>query len=42
VIFFVRHGESIWNEAQSAKDFGQMVSDVDHGLSIDGMAQVGR
>eukprot|EP00750_Incisomonas_marina_P014380 INCI17649.3.p1 GENE.INCI17649.3~~INCI17649.3.p1 ORF type:complete len:594 (+),score=75.10 INCI17649.3:139-1920(+) len=39
IMFFIRHGESLWNEAQGSRNFGQMMSDVDHGLSAMGMAE---
>ena len=38
-VFFVRHGESRWNEAQRRKDVLQMVSHVDHPLNETGYRQ---
>ena len=38
-VYIVRHGESVWNKAQSEKDFGAMLSDVDHPLNQAGRAQ---
>ena len=38
-IYIVRHGESVWNKAQSDKDVVAMLSDVDHPLNEMGRAQ---
>jgi len=38
-IYMVRHGESVWNEAQADKDVVAMLSDVDHPLNEVGRAQ---
>ena len=38
-VFFVRHGESRWNEAQRKKDVLEMVSHVDHPLNQTGYMQ---
>ena len=38
-VFFIRHGESRWNEAQRRKDVLEMVSHVDHPLSDTGFEQ---
>lgn len=39
-VFFIRHGESRWNEAQAKRDVFQMVSHVDHPLNEHGYRQV--
>lgn len=39
-VFFIRHGESRWNEAQAKRDVLQMVSHVDHPLNEHGFQQV--
>jgi len=38
-VFFVRHGESKWNEAQAKRDVLEMVSQVDHPLNEKGYKQ---
>jgi broad specificity phosphatase PhoE len=38
-IFFVRHGESKWNQAQESMNLVNMLKEYDHGLSGDGMLQ---
>jgi broad specificity phosphatase PhoE len=38
-IFFVRHGESVWNRAQAKLDVLALVSDVDHPLNLKGRVQ---
>mmetsp|Transcript_40011 Transcript_40011/g.101622 ORF Transcript_40011/g.101622 Transcript_40011/m.101622 type:complete len:609 (+) Transcript_40011:132-1958(+) len=38
-VFFVRHAESVWNEAQSKAQVHKMVSETDHGLSAAGGRQ---
>ena len=38
-VFFIRHGESRWNEAQAKRDVLQMVSHVDHPLNEQGFRQ---
>mmetsp|Transcript_31403 Transcript_31403/g.44007 ORF Transcript_31403/g.44007 Transcript_31403/m.44007 type:complete len:554 (+) Transcript_31403:142-1803(+) len=38
-VFFIRHGESIWNEAQRDMDLGTMFSQTDHGLNEVGLMQ---
>ena len=38
-VFFVRHGESRWNEAQAKGQVIQMLSTVDHPLNATGYAQ---
>jgi len=38
-VFFIRHGESVWNEAQSNLDLGTMFSQTDHGLNQTGLMQ---
>lgn len=38
-VFFIRHGESKWNQAQSAHNIEDMVKEHDHGLSEEGKAQ---
>lgn len=38
-VFLVRHGESVWNKAQSRLDLQTMASAVDHPLSEEGRAQ---
>jgi hypothetical protein len=38
-IFLIRHGESIWNQAQADKDMVAMLSDVDHPLNQLGRLQ---
>lgn len=38
-VYFVRHGESVWNKAQKDKNVGAMLSDVDHPLNEAGRAQ---
>ena len=42
IIFFVRHGESLWNEAQSRCDCHGMARQVDHELNADGIRQCER
>jgi len=39
VVYLIRHGESLWNEAQADKDVYGMLSDVDHPLTAEGRAQ---
>lgn len=41
-LFLVRHGESVWNEAQDDKDVLTMLSDVDHHLNLLGRKQAER
>ena len=38
-IFLIRHGESVWNEAQADKNVVGMFSEVDHPLNGDGRIQ---
>lgn len=38
-IFLIRHGESVWNKAQKNKNVSQMMKQVDHPLSVDGLRQ---
>lgn len=38
-VFFVRHGESVWNKAQESMQFGEMVRTTDHPLSTKGRHQ---
>jgi len=38
-VFFVRHAESVWNDAQSKKHYYSMVKETDHPLSIKGREQ---
>jgi len=38
-VFFVRHGESVWNKAQEQLQLDEMVSTTDHPLSAKGRAQ---
>jgi len=38
-VFFVRHGESVWNKAQEQLQLNEMVSTMDHPLSAKGRAQ---
>lgn len=38
-LFFVRHGESLWNEAQEGMDVYGMLSQVDHPLNLTGIKQ---
>jgi len=38
-VFFIRHGESIWNEAQAKNDFATMARTTDHSLSSKGVKQ---
>lgn len=39
VVYFIRHGESKWNKAQSKMRVGNMLKEFDHGLSADGRDQ---
>ena len=39
LVFFVRHGESVWNAAQERHDVYSMMKETDHGLSVKGMQQ---
>lgn len=39
VVFFVRHGESTWNEAQDRLDVGAMIHTTNHPLSRQGREQ---
>eukprot|EP01084_Bolivina_argentea_P280186 479141_1 len=38
-IFFIRHGESVWNEAQSNDNIIKMFDECDHPLSTNGIKQ---
>lgn len=38
-VFFVRHAESVWNEAQSKNHFHKMAKETDHPLSARGRQQ---
>jgi len=38
-VFFVRHGESVWNEAQRDYDLRTMLRHTDHGLNQTGLMQ---
>jgi len=38
-VYFVRHGESIWNKAQSQMDLVEMGKTTDHALSLKGRQQ---
>jgi len=38
-LFLIRHGESVWNQAQADKDMVAMLSDVDHPLNQLGRLQ---
>ncbi|KAL1521659.1 hypothetical protein AB1Y20_021316 [Prymnesium parvum] len=38
-VYFIRHGESVWNKAQKDKDALAMLSSVDHPLNDAGRAQ---
>jgi hypothetical protein len=38
-LFLIRHGESVWNQAQADKDMVAMLSDVDHPLNKLGRQQ---
>jgi hypothetical protein len=38
-VFFIRHGESKWNQAQDSKNLVDMVKETDHGLSDEGKNQ---
>ena len=41
-VFFIRHGESRWNEAQAKKNLAEMAMHVDHPLNETGYAQAHR
>lgn len=41
-IFLIRHGESVWNEAQRRKRAGKMVKTTDHPLNSTGIDQAER
>ncbi|KAL1504451.1 hypothetical protein AB1Y20_010857 [Prymnesium parvum] len=41
-VYIVRHGESVWNEAQAARNVGAMIGDTDHPLNRVGRAQAER
>ena len=38
-VYLVRHGESVWNQAQASKDVGAMLGDTDHPLNHVGRVQ---
>lgn len=38
-VFFVRHGESLWNKAQARMRLDEMARTTDHPLSVEGRAQ---
>jgi broad specificity phosphatase PhoE len=38
-VFLVRHGESVWNEAQGHHNFVKMFKQVDHELNQEGLQQ---
>jgi phosphohistidine phosphatase SixA len=38
-VYFVRHGESVWNESQERRDIIGMMSEVDHPLDSGGIEQ---
>lgn len=38
-VFFIRHGESTWNAAQSQGNLAEMARTTDHSLSVTGSAQ---
>ena len=38
-VFMVRHGESMWNQAQDGKNLAGMYKQVDHPLNVEGIQQ---
>jgi len=39
VLYIVRHGESVWNQAQACNNYGAMLGDTDHPLNQQGRTQ---
>merc|ERR1712232_228840 len=38
-VFLIRHGQSMWNQAEHTLDISEMVTHTDHGLSLEGVQQ---